>query len=103
MQGEAVTGWRADKDFWLSPHEWISLPPNLRAFLYTHCWRGPDGWYGSHDGARFTNHSKTPNLIYSEVKHTSYALRDIDADEELTENYEEFDAVFNEYAEELKP
>lgn len=102
-KGEAVTGWRADKDFSLGEGMWLLLPPNLRAYLYTFCWKGKSDnrWYGSHDGARYTNHSTTPNLTYVEAARTSYAARDIAADEELTENYEEFDAVFNEYATEL--
>lgn len=102
--GEAVTGWRIEKDFALDAREWAALPSKLRDFLYVFCWQAKsDGWwYGSHDGARYTNHSTTPNLTYVEATRTSYASRDIAADEELTENYEEFDAVFNEYAAELR-
>ena len=60
-------------------------------------------WYGSCDGARYTDDSKTPNLHYVETDRTSYTARDIAADEELTEDYEVFDAVFGEYAKELHP
>lgn len=101
-KGEAVTGWREEKDFCLTQDMWDGLPENLRSFLYTHCWRAKDGyWYGSHDGARFTNHSDAPNLCYIEALRTSYAACDIAADEELTENYEEFDVAWDEYAGEL--
>lgn len=103
-KGEAVTGWRAGKDFKIGVQLWGILPKNLRDFLHVYCWHGGDGcWYGSHDGARFTNHADVPNLVYVTADRTSYAVRDIATDEELTENYEEFDAVFDEYVTELKP
>jgi SET domain-containing protein len=100
--GTPVSGWHAAKDFKLTPREWDALPKNLRNYLYTFMWIGPDAcWYGSHDGARFTNHSETPNLRWDETTRVSVAARDIAAGEEFTENYEEFDHAFEDYAEEL--
>jgi SET domain-containing protein len=102
-KGEPVTGWRAEKDFVLTEAEWAALPENLRKYLHTFCWRSHDGrQYGSHDDSRFTNHSTVPTLIYVEADCTSYAARDIVADEELTEDYEAFDAAFDEYDKELE-
>jgi hypothetical protein len=102
--GTPVLGWRAEKDFRLSCNQWEMLPLNLRRFLYIYCWRGPDDfWYGTHDAARFTNHSKAPNIRWNAETRSSVALRDIAADEEITEDYEEFDDAFEEYSAELTP
>ncbi len=101
--GTPVSGWRADKDFKLTPYEWAILPENLRKLLYVYCWVGPDGdWYGSHDISRYTNHLDAPNLAWDEETKTSKAARDIAAGEELTENYMQFDGVFSEYADEIR-
>lgn len=101
-KGVPISGWREPKDFKLSPDQWNALPEALRDFLYTYLWVGPDGaWYGSHDIARFTNHSNTPNMRWDEATKTTVAARYIDIGEELTENYEEFDHVFEDYQGEL--
>ena len=101
-KGTSVSGWKAGFDFVLTSTEWLELPHLLRDFLYTFCWRGENGrWYGSSDNARFTNHSKTPNLKWDERSRTSIAARDIAAGEELTEDYQEFDDAFSEYADEV--
>jgi len=83
-KGTAVTGWRAERDFKLTQEQWSALPFNLRGFLYTYCWLGRDGcWYGTHDGARFTNHSTKPNIRWEEKRKSSVAIRDIAAGEEI--------------------
>lgn len=43
------------------------------------------------DDARFFNYSRTPNCTTDELKRYTIAARDIQAGEELTEDYEEFD------------
>jgi len=102
-KGTAVTGWRAEHDFKLTQEQWGALPFNLRGFLYTYCWLGRDEcWYGTHDGARFTNHSKKPNICWEEKRKSSVAIRDIAAGEEILEDYSDFDGAFSEYAHELK-
>ncbi len=45
------------------------------------------------DNGRFMNHSDSPNTIFSDPD-AGYSLRDIEAGEELTCNYAEFDPDF---------
>jgi len=101
--GSPVAGWSRETDYSLTPEQWINLPRSLQKFLWTFVWVTEDGVYrGTSDDGRFTNHSDNPNLTWNEEINCSVANRDIIAGEELTEDYSQFDAAWNEYKDELK-
>lgn len=101
-QGTPVARWTEGHDMRMTPAEWAALPPRVQDWLYVHWWTREDGnWYGTCDDGRFTNHSKTPNMLWDDDTKTSIAARDIAVGEELTEDYGDFDAAFGEYASQL--
>lgn len=103
FKGTHVARWTPDRDYRCTQEEWTKLPLQLSRFLHDFVWDGHDGYiYGTGDIGRFTNHSYTPNLRWDEQTKTSYAIDDIHAGTELTENYAEFDASFDEYRERLR-
>jgi len=90
--GTPVARWTDGRDYRLTTSAFEQLPLELRKFLWIYVWTGPDGLiYGTADAGRFTNSSKTPNLRWDQETLTSYALFDIAAGTELTEDYDEFD------------
>lgn len=101
-KGTHIARWTEGHDMRLTPAEWSALPTRLQEFLYIHWWTRDDGWYGTFDEGRFTNHSKTPNMLWDDATKTSYAARDIEVGEELTEDYENFDGEFAAYETELR-
>lgn len=101
-KGTPVARWTEGHDMRMTPAEWAALPARVREWLYIHWWTREDGnWYGTCDDGRFTNHSKSPNMLWDDDTKTSIAARDIAAGEELTEDYGDFDASFPEYAADL--
>lgn len=93
--GTVVARWTMERDYVLTPKEWLTLPYRLRLFLEPFVWIGEDGWtHGTSDVGRFTNHSTTPNLRY-ERGCGMIAARDISVGEEFTEDYGEYDASFD--------
>ena len=66
-------------------------------------WRTEYGYVTPGDDARYINHSKTPNLWTMAGLAPVVAVRDIEAGEELTENYAEYDLDWPTYAAELEP
>lgn len=101
-KGTPVARWTEGHDMRMTPVEWAALPHRVRDWLYIHWWTRDDGnWYGTCDDGRFTNHSTTPNMLWDDAEKTSFACRDIEAGEELTEDYGDFDASFAEYADEF--
>ena len=80
---------RIDRLF--SPEERESFPEPLRTFLrtysYPRCPRASE-FVLDGDHARFMNHSKAPNTC--NIGSDTTAARDIDADEELLCDYDEF-------------
>jgi len=100
--GTVVAGWDATEDFVLTAAEYRALPPGLVRLLAPYVWTDAAGRvYGTADEGRFTNHSETPNLRHEAQSGLMVAARDIAAGEELTENYEEYDAAFRTYAREV--
>lgn len=92
VMGSAVARWTDGVDYRLTEAAFAAIPTDLRRFLWTYVWTGPDGMiYGTADSGRFTNSSKAPNLRWDEETKTSYALTDIAAGTELTEDYDQFD------------
>jgi len=101
--GTPVMRWTPGTDYVLTKQERQALPLELRKFLIEFMWVGDDGrYYGSVDAGRFTNHSSTANLSFDRATGGSFANRDIDIGEELTENYGEFDDEFYQYEDELR-
>lgn len=71
----------------ISAADWKSLPPMLQAGLERHTWQDASGdtvlcW----DLARFVNHACVPNCLNIAVG-VEIAVRDIEAGEELTNDY----------------
>lgn len=66
-------------------------------FIYKYFWKEGDYFYSSCDHSIFQNHSYDFNTI-SKGEYV-VALRDIQANEELTANYQEFDDMFESYKE----
>jgi SET domain-containing protein len=62
---------------------------NLTSFFkhYATFDKTTDSWYLCSDNARFINHSDTPNIFCSAQDQKSWALNDIEANEELTVDY----------------
>lgn len=74
-----------------------SLPIRARQFIHTYGWREGKYYILPGDNARFVNHSKEPNCAI-DGKGQSYAIRDIQVGEEITEGYDAFDEDFSLYS-----
>ncbi len=78
-------------DLRLDPAVVAALPEPLGSRIRMYCYEEPDGRFVlCGDNAKFMNHAFEPNCD-DRGTHT-VALRDIDADEELTCDYRAFDA-----------
>lgn len=73
-------------------------------FINTYFWIEGDYYYSSCDHSMFQNHSKNPNVIVAKDKIyinnselPMIAVRDINQDEELLVDYEEFDDSYSTY------
>ena len=72
------------------------LPPVIQAFVERYSYpypHDPERLIVELDNGRFMNHSDAPNTVFSDPD-AGYTLCDIDAGEELTCNYGEFDPGF---------
>lgn len=84
--------WQFDEriDRIISEETFCELPELVRSYVLEHCMCWPAGGHLlSADLSSFMNHSLHPNLIGPD-EFTSVAKDDIEAGEELTENYYEF-------------
>jgi SET domain-containing protein len=73
-----------------------SFPPVLRHFVERYSYpypHDPEQLIVEIDNGRFMNHSEAPNTVFSDPD-AGYTVRDIEAGEELTCNYAEFDPGF---------
>ena len=76
-----------------------ALPTHIQQYIERHGFKDRSGWWiidGGHD--QFVNHSDNPNLIersdaINGISMVLAAVRDISANEELTENYMEWDQM----------
>lgn len=76
--------------------EYLAAPPHLKSLLDRYAFPHPkDAAFIVYevDNSRFMNHSKTPNTDYSDFA-AGLALRDIEAGEELTCDYDTFFAQY---------
>lgn len=104
-KGTLVSRWTAGIDAEIESSKIAALPPRFAALLERFGWRMPNGnWRLTVDEAKYTNHSKHPNLAYvqDDAGDSMVAARDIEAGEELTEDYSTFDPDFAEYATSLR-
>ena len=90
--------WRFDSNFdRLVPEEsLVTAPAHLRAFFerYGYPWTETTGMLVVEiDNGRFMNHSEAPNTDFRNPN-VGYALREIEAGEEMTCNYADFDPAF---------
>lgn len=101
--GVPVARWTEGVDHKLAPAAFARLRPGERAFLEPFAWVDGEGWYRWSSGAsRFLNHGRPANLVWDPATQTTRTARAIAADEELTEDYGEFDAGFAGYAHTLR-
>ena len=86
--------WEFDKrfDVTIPEQDLTSLPPAMQEFLEIYGYWDidiPGMIIICSDNYRFMNHSQTPNISFP-LGQKGYALRDIEAGEELTCNYSEY-------------
>ncbi len=87
--------WRLSRwDQQLTPEELAEMAPAARAAIAHHLYFHAGRWVLCFDHGRFMNHSATPNTDCRSPL-VNIALRDIDAGEELTCDYAEFDQRFD--------
>lgn len=97
-RGTKIWAFTPGVDLKLKPEQLDRLPPVARDFVLKYGYLSKrSGLYVLHgDDARFTNHSAQPNLVSvgNSGSHEDFdvALRDIRPGDELTSNYEAFDA-----------
>ena len=79
-----------------------SLPIHIQKFIERHGFKDKESGYWVLDGGNdlYVNHSTDPNVIeYGDIENgvtrKLVAARDIHENEELTENYMEFDDIYN--------
>lgn len=101
--GTLVSRWDERFDRSYSREQWLAFPPQARDFVWRYGWRGLDGRMRVlTDNSRYVNHSTDPTMrVVFDEEVSSYAVRDIVAGEELTEDYSTFDPDFAEYAHEF--
>jgi uncharacterized protein len=68
----------------------LSAPAQAQVRHYAYFSNVTRRYHLSSDDDRFTNHSNTPNIRF--IEGCSRAMRDIQAGEELTNDYRDFDA-----------
>lgn len=90
--------WELEPDFdrLIKKDEVPKLPPVLQEFVERYSYpypHDPEQLIVEVDNGRFMNHSNEPNTIFSDPD-AGYTLREIQAGEELTCDYGEFDPGF---------
>jgi SET domain-containing protein len=96
---EGTVIWKFDPltDILYTKEQVSNLPPILRELFRMYSWVSSSGLYVmSVDLDKHTNHSDTPNMICGQDELSPcYAARDIEAGEELTSDYREFEATIS--------
>lgn len=98
--GTVVWDFDAPVDQRISMKLVATLPAYAQRFLSVYGYREGDDVVLCGDDARFMNHSKRANC--TSVGGATVAARDIEAGEELLDDYETFDADYATYADELQ-
>lgn len=77
-----------------SKEEFEALPEMLKTYFRTYGYieKVDNRYYLEVDNGKYSNHSETPNTYFSKCGLKWYALRDIAEGEEITCNYGDFDA-----------
>jgi SET domain-containing protein len=94
--GALIWGLEPNFDRLIRRDEVSKLPPVLQEFVERYSYpypHDPEQLIVEIDNGRFMNHSDEPNTIFSDPD-AGYTLREIQAGEELTCNYAEFDPGF---------
>jgi SET domain-containing protein len=94
--------WQFNTDFDIKFHidQFNKLSNTHQNYFKKYGWMDNNYIYSSCDFTNFLNHSFNPNLIFS--GDLTIAKNDINIDEELFVNYQEFDEWFDEYKHILK-
>lgn len=100
-KGTTVWDFDAPVDQAIHVNHLASLPPWVQQYVATYGYREGHMIVLCGDDARYFNHSKTPNCRSGHGTQT-IAVRDIEAGEELTDDYETFDEDYPKYAHLLK-
>lgn len=98
-KGNIIWQFNALVDRVYTEKEYNQIPPSFRKFIDKYGWKIPGSitlYLLPGDNDRFINHSDNPNVGTLDIGKSCFdgcgiALRDIEAGEELTENYREFD------------
>lgn len=79
-------------DIELEEKDFVRLPKKEQEVILHYGFRNKfnNKFHLNFDDARFINHSKEGNLKLDEKTHNLFAIRDIEAGEELTQDYSEF-------------
>ena len=96
QRGHLIWQLNPDFDVLLTEGDMAGWPAHMDEFLTHYTYRHRDiagTWVLEIDNGRFMNHSSEPNTNFEEF-YAGYALRDIDAGEELTCSYFDFDIEF---------
>lgn len=91
--GTLISAWSPDFDQEFTPDQVSRLPPIQRDTLRIYGWQLPDGrWRRDADAACYVNHSDAPNMRVDagDERMPGFAIRDICAGDELTENCREW-------------
>lgn len=98
MNGTLIWTFQDNFDRRYSEEEFMALHPSIHTFFKVYGYKDAnDGYYYlTVDNDRFTNHAETPN-IRCDADGNVYAACDIKIGEELTANYQEFIANWQEY------
>lgn len=105
-RGAIICRWDRGWAKYFTDETFALLPPLAQEYLRKYGWRNLRGrWVIAIDDSRFMNHSNTPNMtviVTDDCEYESRAARDIEAGEELTEDYRQFDPEFDHYGRDWK-
>lgn len=99
LKGSLIWSFEDGFDKRFTREEFAELKPEMREFLENYSYRSvlDDLIYVPFDNDRYMNHSFEANTYFGKDGNF-YALRDMNAGEEITCNYKEFNANWDEYS-----
>lgn len=101
-KGTAIWRYTPGFDQRFTREQILGFPDLIQAYLYRYSWKSAkSGLYCfSSDNGKYFNHSEDPNVLSSyvdgEEEVLTIAIRDIQAGEEITDNYNSFEDVSEE-------